>query len=89
MQLYRQVRWGELATFHMLDTRQYRDDQPCGDAFRSDCPERTDPSRTITGLEQETWLLDGYRRSRARWDLLGQQVFASARRGRINQVKGR
>ena len=31
MQLYRRVHWGGLATFHMLDTRQYRDDQACGD----------------------------------------------------------
>ena len=29
MQLYRRVHWGALATFHMLDTRQYRTDQPC------------------------------------------------------------
>ena len=29
--LYRRVRWGKLATFHMLDTRQFRDDQACGD----------------------------------------------------------
>jgi alkaline phosphatase D len=36
MQLYRRVHWGALATFHMLDTRQYRTDQPCDDEFRSD-----------------------------------------------------
>ena len=44
MQLYRRVHWGGLATFHMLDTRQYRTDQPCGDGFRSDCAERLDPA---------------------------------------------
>ena len=38
MQLYRRVHWGALATFHMLDTRQYRDDQPCGDEMGSDAP---------------------------------------------------
>ena len=31
MQLHRRLRWGRLANFHMLDTRQYRDDQACGD----------------------------------------------------------
>ena len=31
LHLYRRIRWGRLATFHMLDTRQYRDDQACGD----------------------------------------------------------
>ena len=37
MQLYRRLHWGRLATFHMLDTRQYRDDQGCGDGYQ-DCP---------------------------------------------------
>lgn len=75
MQLYRRVGWGQLATFHMLDTRQYRTDQPCGDKFRADCAGRFDPSATLTGAEQERWLINGFRESQARWDLLGQQVF--------------
>jgi alkaline phosphatase D len=77
MQLYRRVQWGRLATFHLLDTRQYRDDQACGDRFNTDCPQRTVSTRSITGAEQERWLLDGFTRSRARWDVLGQQVFFS------------
>ena len=77
MQLYRRVRWGDLATFHMLDTRQYRDDQACGDEIRTDCVERFDPARTLTGTEQERWLLNGFQQSKARWDVLGQQVFFS------------
>lgn len=78
MQLYRRVEWGALATFHLLDTRQYRSDQACGDEYRSDCVERFFPWRTLTGPEQERWLLDGFQRSRARWDILGQQVFFAA-----------
>lgn len=78
MQLYRRVRWGRLATFHMLDTRQYRDDQACGDGYK-DCPAAVDPARSIMGAEQERWLLDGFRRSDARWDVLGQQVFFAQR----------
>ncbi|MGH3656628.1 MAG: alkaline phosphatase D family protein [Micromonosporaceae bacterium] len=78
MQLYRRVRWGQLATFHMLDTRQYRDDQACGDGYR-DCPAAADPSRSITGQEQERWLIDGFHRSEARWNVLGQQVFFAQR----------
>ncbi len=78
MQLYRRLRWGRLATFHMLDTRQYRDDQGCGDGYK-DCPAALDPARSITGAEQEKWLLDGFRRSSARWDVLGQQVFFGQR----------
>lgn len=75
MQLYRRARWGELATFHMLDTRQYRTDQACGDVYGADCPELRSRGRTLTGPRQQRWLLDGLRSSRARWDILGQQVF--------------
>ncbi|MEV0676352.1 alkaline phosphatase D family protein [Actinosynnema sp. NPDC050436] len=74
MQLYRRVRWGSLATFHMLDTRQYRDDQACGDGTKV-CPEADAPGRTLTGAAQETWLLDGMRQRLGTWDFLGQQVF--------------
>jgi alkaline phosphatase D len=77
--LYRRMSWGGLATVHLLDTRQYRDDQACGDGFATDCAEAADPSRSITGAEQERWLLDGFRSSSARWDLLGQQVFFAQR----------
>ncbi|MFS8101526.1 alkaline phosphatase D family protein [Lentzea alba] len=76
LQLYRRIQWGGLANFHLLDTRQYRDDQACGDGLKT-CPERLNPTRSITGAEQEKWLLDGMRHSRARWDVLGQQVFFS------------
>ncbi len=64
MQLYRRVQWGGLATMHMLDTRQYRTDQPCADAPRTDCDERLRPSATLTGTEQERWLLNGFQQSR-------------------------
>ncbi|GAA2163805.1 MULTISPECIES: alkaline phosphatase D family protein [Glycomyces] len=79
MQLYRRVRWGRLANFHMMDTRQYRDDQACGDGTQSNCADAWDESRTITGEAQEEWLIDGFHESRARWDILGQQVFFTQR----------
>lgn len=77
MQLYRRIHWGGLATFHMLDTRQYRDDQACGDGYDVECSERFDPNRSITGERQEKWINDGFDDSSARWDVLGQQVFFS------------
>jgi alkaline phosphatase D len=86
MQLYRRIRWGRLANFHMLDTRQYRDDQGCGDGYK-DCPAATDPSRSLMGEEQEKWLIDGFRRSRARWDVIGQQVFFAQRDNNAGPVK--
>jgi alkaline phosphatase D len=79
MQLYRRVQWGRLVNFHMMDTRQYRDDQACGDGYQSNCADAWDESRTITGDAQEEWLLDGFHSSSARWDVLGQQVFFAQR----------
>lgn len=77
MQLYRRLPWGGLATFHLLDTRQYRTDQPCRGKLPSDCAERLDNAATLTGAEQEHWLLDGFAQSSARWDLIAQQVLFS------------
>lgn len=73
--LHRRLAWGSLANLYMLDTRQYRDDQACGDGTKADCAARLEPSRTMLGVEQERWLQEGARASRARWDVLGQQVF--------------
>ncbi|WP_248965905.1 alkaline phosphatase D family protein [Sphaerisporangium perillae] len=86
MQLYRRIRWGRMATFHMLDTRQYRDDQGCGDGYR-DCSAAIDPARSITGAEQEAWLLNGFRNSRAQWDIIGQQVFFAQRDNNAGPAK--
>jgi len=76
--LYRRIRWGNLATFHMLDTRQFRDDQACGDGWKV-CSDADLATRTITGDAQEAWLLDGLAQHQATWDILGQQVFFARR----------
>ena len=85
MQIYRRLGWGRLASFHMLDTRQYRDDQVCEDGWDTNCEAALDPSRTITGAAQEQWLREGFSRSGARWDFLGQQVFFTQRDGKVEQ----
>ncbi|MFE5571295.1 alkaline phosphatase D family protein [Amycolatopsis japonica] len=72
--LHRRLSYGTLADFTMLDTRQYRDDQPCGDGQSANCTERFDEDRTLLGSEQRQWLLDGFSRSRARWQILGNQA---------------
>jgi alkaline phosphatase D len=76
--LYRRVRWGTLATFHMLDTRQFRDDQACGDGWKV-CADADLASRTISGAAQEAWLLDGFAQHLGTWDIVGQQVFFARR----------
>jgi len=76
LQLYRRLAWGSLAEFNVLDTRQYRTDQPCGDGLKN-CPDRLSPTQTMTGQQQEDWLLAGLQASRSRWNVLAQQtIFA-------------
>ncbi len=77
MRIHRRVRWGDLATVHLLDTRQYRDQQACGGAVLAGCAGRLDPGRSMTGAAQEDWLLRGLGGSR--WDVLAQQVFFAQR----------
>jgi alkaline phosphatase D len=79
LRIYRTVDWGRLARFHVLDTRQYRSDQPCGTTdFGPTCDARTAPERTLLGAEQETWLGRRLRKSKATWDVLANQVVATA-----------
>ena len=74
MRLYRRFSWGDLAQFSVLDTRQYRTDQPCGDGFTALCADALSESQTMTGPEQERWLKEGMRDSRARWNVTAQQT---------------
>ena len=74
MQLYRRIVFGNLAQFNVLDTRQYRSDQPCGDTNKSPCEGVFDPASTLMGAAQEKWLFDGLGRSRALWNVVAQQV---------------
>ncbi|KUL31916.1 alkaline phosphatase D family protein [Actinoplanes awajinensis] len=74
MSLHRRFRFGDLAEAYLLDTRQYRSDQVCGDNLRAGCADREDPGRTLLGAPQRDWLLDRMGRSEARWSVLAQQV---------------
>ncbi len=85
MRLFRRIRFGDLLDLHLLDTRQYRTDQP-GDFstpagreqaardFRPGLPPGGNPGGTLLGAEQERWLLEGLHQSPARWNALGNQV---------------
>jgi alkaline phosphatase D len=87
-QLFRRFDWGCLAQFHVLDTRQFRSDQPCGgakdllapagDNLVIACGEELNPNATMIGAEQENWLFDGLRRSKSRWNVLAQQVMMTS-----------
>lgn len=82
--IYRRVSYGALTSFFVLDERQYRTDQPCGDGTRAVCEAALDPRATLLGADQAQWLLEGLDRSRSRWNVLPQQVMLA----RVDQTPG-
>lgn len=74
MRLYRRLRFGSLMQMDVVDTRQYRTDQPCGDGRKPLCDGALDPAATLLGEAQERWLFDGLRDSYARWHVMANQV---------------
>jgi alkaline phosphatase D len=86
--IFRSFDWGRLARLHVLDTRQFRSNQPCGgakdllepagDDLVIACGEELDESATMTGAAQEKWLLDGLKNSPARWNVIAQQAMMAS-----------
>lgn len=82
MQLYGRHDFGGLVRIHVLDDRQYRDHQVCPRYLRGgsnvvddlNCPSRLEPQRSLLGREQEDWLYAGFSGSRARWNIVAQQL---------------
>lgn len=62
--LYRSVRWGRHVEVFILDTRQYRSPNAMRDG----------PGKTMLGLAQRRWLLDGVTTSPATWKLIVSSV---------------
>jgi alkaline phosphatase D len=93
MRLHAQRAFGDLCALFMLDQRQHRAPQACPPLGRrggnrvspQECPELTRPARQMLGERQESWLLAGLGRSRARWNLLGQGTVMS----HLNEQAGR
>jgi alkaline phosphatase D len=79
LRVNRRVSWGTLARFHLLDTRQFRDDQACLDGVRAGCDDRLSDGRSLLGAGQWRWLESGLRGSSTRWNLLGQQIMMTHR----------
>jgi len=74
-QLYRTLKYGDLADIIMLDTRiEGRDEQFPDLVFSADEPNL--PANIISA-EQETWLQDQIFDSTAKWKILGNQVVMS------------
>lgn len=92
IRLYGSSHFGRLASFHLLDDRQYRALQACrqpgssgaGAVRPSRCAELQDPARTLLGAPQEAWLADALgtdaRTRQQHWSIIGQQTLFSTRR---------
>ena len=72
--LYRRVSFGPMLNFFVLDGRQFRSDQPCGDGTKAPCAEFRDDNRTMLGAEQERWLDQQMQSSKAQWNVLANQA---------------
>jgi alkaline phosphatase D len=79
LRIFRRFDFGDLARISVLDTRQYRTDQP-GGRPQDFGPEQVGTANTtgsLTGEHQERWLRHGLTSSKARWNVVAQQVMMS------------
>ena len=74
--IYRTLPFGKTVDLIMLDQRQYRGDQPCGDATAGPaCPEFANP-RPFLGATQMAWAKQRLESSQAAWKVIGNEVMA-------------
>jgi alkaline phosphatase D len=74
MQLYRKCSFGRLAEFLVLDTRQYRTDQPYDGGLHEIDDAAMSAKSTMLGAAQLEWTQKSLAESPARWNVLAQQV---------------
>jgi alkaline phosphatase D len=95
MRVYDRFTLGNLIEISLIDGRQYRSRQACyappnkGGAHletNASCPERLDPGRTMLGFGQEAWLYAGLAHSKARWNLIAQDVLMAQVRRRQDGI---
>lgn len=74
--IHRTVDWGGLTRFVLLDTRQFRDDQPCEGTVGTDLGPRCEATSatTMLGEEQEAWFDEVATGHGAVWTTVVQQV---------------
>jgi alkaline phosphatase D len=77
LKLYRTLDFGRLATFQVLDTRQYRTDQPNDDKSSPLNEEALSPKNTILGARQAGWLKRALLESTGNWNVIAQQVLVA------------
>ncbi|HTO55337.1 MAG TPA: alkaline phosphatase D family protein, partial [Myxococcota bacterium] len=96
LDLYGRFGFGDLLEFSVLDGRQYRSREACyakpdhgGGHVETDasCPELRDPHRNYLGPAQESWLAASLSKSRARWNVIAQDVLMAQLRERLPDGK--
>jgi alkaline phosphatase D len=90
MRIYNRLQYGALADFFVLDDRQYRSAHPCPAAGErgstnvdEKCTDRFDPSLTLLGQQQESWLAAKLAQSTCQWNLLVQQTLMVEKDSRV------
>jgi alkaline phosphatase D len=71
--IYRALRYGRNVELFVTDQRQYRDDQPCGDAVAPPCADWDQP-RDFLGRPQMEWLKSALVASKANWKILPSEL---------------
>jgi len=75
LRIFRRLGFGDLVELLVLDTRQHRTDQECGDPGPGPvCEGFPSPDGDLLGPVQEAWLRQSLERSGALWNVLAQQV---------------
>ena len=92
MRIYDRFTFGDLLEISMIDGRQYRSRPACyapPDRLRghlesdAGCPQRRADGRSMLGLAQENWLGLGLARSKARWNVIAQDVLMAQLRQKM------
>ena len=84
MQLFRKASFGQLADFFVLDTRQYRTDQPNNDRACQLNEAALNAENSLLGKKQKNWLKRSMLQSNSTWNVLAQQVMM----GMVGFTKG-
>lgn len=86
--LNRELRYGDLLSMQLLDTRSFRSDQACGDGFAVPCADVGAAGRQVLGREQEAWLARNLD-NRAQWYAMAQQIMMMSldRRRRADEAE--
>jgi alkaline phosphatase D len=82
LRIFRRFDFGDLARFSVLDTRQYRTDQPGNHPldFGPEADGTGNTTGTLTAEDQERWLKRQLTSSRTHWNVVAQQVMMSRTR---------